>query len=129
MVTPEHADQVIEAFCAAESSGDRAAWLSLFAPDANLEEVGSATPGPCGLDALGEFFDETVAPLDMHLRPTARPIVTGDEALAFFEAHVGHGAERLALDRLVDHFVFDGEGRIVAVRAFMDLSATRSDPE
>jgi ketosteroid isomerase-like protein len=127
VATPEHVAQVITSFCAAETDGDREAWLALLAPDASLEEVGSAPI--VGVDRLGAFFDATVAPLDLHLYEIAPPIVLGDEALAFFACHVGHGADRLTLDRIVDHFVFDAEGRIRAVRAFADVGAIRADPQ
>ena len=49
MITPEHARQVIATYCTAETAKDRSTWLSLFAPDATLEEVG--TPAVRGLDA------------------------------------------------------------------------------
>jgi steroid Delta-isomerase len=127
VVAPEHVEHVVERFCRAESGKDRDTWLSLFGPDATLQEVGS--PVARGIDALGAFFDASVAPLDLELRPTGAPIVAGDEAMVFLEARVGRGADRIVLDRVVDHFVFDGDGRLAAVRAFIDLAATRADPE
>ena len=75
MVAREHVEAVIAAFCAAETAGDRDAWLALFA------------------------------------------------------CHVGRGAQRIVLDRAVDHFEFDDAGRVGAVRAFVDMAATRPDPE
>ena len=50
--------------------------------------------------------------MDLDLHTTAPPIVVGDEALAFLEVHVGHGAERLLLSPIVDHMVFGDDGRI-----------------
>lgn len=128
MVTPEHAQQVIETYCKAESAKDRDTWLSLFAPDATHEDPVGA-PINRGLEAIGAFFDAAAGHMDLDLHTTAPPIVVGDEALAFLEVHVGHGEERLVLTPIVDHLVFDDEGRIAALRAFFDPAGIRPDPE
>jgi steroid delta-isomerase len=128
MVTPEHVEQVVKAYCTAESAKDRATWLSLFAPDAVHEDPVGA-PVNRGLEAIGAFFDASAAGMDLDLHSTAAPIVVGDEALAFLEVHVGHGAERLVLSPIVDHMVFDDEGRIVSLRAFFDPAGITPDPE
>jgi len=128
MVTPEHARQVIETYCKAESPKDRDTWLSLFAPDATHEDPVGA-PVNHGLEAIGAFFDASAGQMDLDLHTTADPIVVGDEALAFLEVHVGQGAERLVLSPIVDHLVFDADGRITALRAFFDPAGIRPDPE
>ena len=48
MITPEHACQVIETYCTAETAKDRDTWLSLFAPDASHEDpvAGAGEPRP-----------------------------------------------------------------------------------
>jgi steroid delta-isomerase len=127
MVTPEHAQRVIEIYCTAESAKDRNTWLSLFAPDATHEDPVGA-PVNRGLDAIGAFFDASAAKMDLDLHTTAAPIVVDDEALAFLEVHVGHGAERMVLAPIVDHLVFDDQGRITALRAFFDPAGVRPDP-
>jgi hypothetical protein len=43
--------------------------------------------------------------------------------------HVGHGTERLVLAPIVDHMVFDGDGRIIGLRAFFDPAGISPDPE
>src|SRR5258706_569794 len=91
MVTPEHAQQVIETYCKAESAKDRDTWLSLFAPDATHEDPVGA-PVNRGIDAIGAFFDAGAGQMDLDLHTTAPPVVVGNEALAFLEVHVGHGA-------------------------------------
>ena len=128
MVTPEHAEQVIETYCKAESAKDRDTWLSLFSPDATHEDPVGA-PVNRGIDAIGAFFDAGAGQMDLDLHTTAPPVVVGNEALAFLEVHVGHGAERLLLSPIVDHMVFDDEGRITALRAFFDPAGIRPDPE
>jgi steroid Delta-isomerase len=128
MVTREHAQQVIETYCKAESAKDRDTWLSLFSADATHEDPVGA-PVNRGIDAIGAFFDASAAQMDLDLHTTAAPVVVGDEALAFLEVHVGHGAERLVLSPIVDHLVFDDDGRITALRAFFDPAGIRPDPE
>ena len=128
MVTPEHVQQVVTTYCTAESAKNRTTWLSLFAPDAVHEDPVGA-PVNHGVEAIGAFFDAGAGQMDLDLRPTAPPIVVGDEALVFLEVHVGHGADRLVLAPIVDHMVFDDHGRIAALRAFFDPAGIAPDPE
>jgi hypothetical protein len=82
-----------------------------------------------GIEAIGAFFDAGAGQMDLDLHTTAAPIVVAYEALVFLEVHVGHGPERLVLAPIVDHMVFDTEGRIVALRAFFDPAGITPDPE
>ncbi len=126
MVTRAHVEQVVARYCTAETTKDRDTWLSLFRSDATVEEADGSTIE--GVDAMRAFFDASVARLDLELHETAPPIVVGDEALAFLELHLGHGADRHTLAPIVDHFVFDGDGRIASVRAFYDVAGAQPDP-
>ena len=128
MVSREHAHQVIETYCKAESAKDRETWLSLFTPDATHEDPVGA-PVNRGIEAIGAFFDGSAGQMDLDLHMTAPPVVVANEALAFLEVYVGHGAERLVLAPIVDHLVFDDDGRITALRAFFDQASLRPDPE
>ena len=128
MVTPEHVQQVVSAYCTAESAKDRDRWLSLFASDATHEDPVGA-PVNRGLDAIGAFFDAGAGQMDLHLHATAPAIVVGNEALVFLAVHIGHGADRLLLSPIVDHMVFDDQGRIAALRAFFDPAGIAPDPE
>ena len=126
MVTRAHVEQVVARYCTAETTKDRDTWLSLFRTDATVEEADGTTIE--GVDAMRAFFDTSVARLDLDLHETAPPIVVGDEALAFLELHLGREADRHTLSPIVDHFVFDGEGRIASVRAFYDVAGAQPDP-
>jgi len=128
MVTSEHVQQVVATYCSAETAKDRDTWLSVFAPDATHEDPVGA-PVNRGLEAIGAFFDAGAGQMDLDLHATAPPIVVGNEALVFLEVHVGHGAERLVLTPIVDHMVFDDEGRITALRAFFDPARIAPAPE
>ena len=112
----------------AESAKDRDRWLSLFAP---RDPRGSrrCTGEPRPFEAIGAFFDAGAGQMDLDLHTTAPPIVVGNEALAFLAVRVGHGAERMLLSPIVDHMVFDDDGRIVALRAFFDPAGITADPE
>jgi len=102
MVTPEHVEQVVKTYCLAESAKDRDTWLSLFAPDAVHEDPVGA-PVNRGVEAIGAFFDAGAGQMDLDLHATAAPIV--------------------------DHMVFDGDGRIASLRAFFDPAGIAPDPE
>jgi steroid delta-isomerase len=128
MTTPEHVRSVIDRYCAAEADKDRDAWLGLFAPDATQEDPVGA-PANKGHAALGAFFDATAAKMDIALSPTAPPIVAGNEGIAFLQAHIGTGPERVLLAPIVEHLVFDDDGLITSVRAFFDPASARPDPE
>lgn len=128
MVSAEHARQVIETYCKAETAKDRDAWLSVFTPDATHEDPVGAPPNR-GYEAMGAFFDAGAGQMDLDLHTTAPPIVVANEALAFLEVHIGHGPERMVLGPIVDHMVFGDDGRITALRAFFDPAAIRPDPE
>jgi steroid delta-isomerase len=128
MLSREHAHQVIETYCKAESAKDRDTWLSLFTPDATHEDPVGA-PVNRGIEAIGAFFDASAGQMDLDLHMTAPPVVVANEALAFLAVYVGHGAERQLLSPIVDHLVFDDDGRITALRAFFDQANLRPDPE
>jgi steroid delta-isomerase len=126
VVTRAHVEDVVARYCTAETAKDRDTWLSLFANDATVEEADGSTIR--GVDAMRSFFDASVARHDLDLHETAPPIVVGDEALAFLELHMGRGAARHTLTPIVDHFVFDADGRIASVRAFYDVAGAQPDP-
>jgi steroid delta-isomerase len=128
MTTPEHVRDVVDRYCKTEADKDRDAWLALFAPDATQEDPVGA-PVNRGHDALGAFFDATAAKMDIALSPTAPAIVAGNEAIAFLQVHIGSGAERVLMAPIVEHFVFDDDGLITSLRAFLDPASARPDPE
>jgi steroid delta-isomerase len=126
MVERAHVEQLVARYCTAETTKDRDTWLSLFTSDATVEEADGSIIR--GVDAMRAFFDASVTRLDLDLHQTAPPIVVGDEALAFLELHLGRGSDRHTLAPIVDHFVFDAEGRIASVRAFYDVAGAQPDP-
>jgi hypothetical protein len=67
--------------------------------------------------------------MDVAVQPTAPPIVAGREAIVFLQVHIGSGTERVLLAPIVEHLVFDDDGRITALRAFLDPASAFPDPE
>jgi steroid delta-isomerase len=128
MTSLDHVQDVVKRYCRAEADKNREAWLELFAPDATQEDPVGA-PVNQGHAALGAFFDATAAKMDVALRPTAPPIVAGREAIVFLQVHIGSGTERVLLAPIVEHLVFDDDGRITALRAFLDPASAFPDPE
>jgi steroid delta-isomerase len=128
MLTPEHAQHVIDTYYAAAMGKDREAFLALFAVDASHEDpVGG--PVNHGHEDIGAFFDRGVVPTTMDLRLSSPLIVAGDEMIALLEVRIGEGAQRMLLAPVVEHFVFDDDGIIVGFRAFCDMSTITPDPE
>jgi steroid Delta-isomerase len=124
-VADEHTiHATIDAYIAAFSGGDRAAYLACFADDAWLEDpVGS--PRRHGHAEIGAFWDESRALADsIELRPAGLRVVIGSEAAITFEARPTVGGATYVLD-VVDVVTFDDAGRIASLRAFFDPTAMR----
>ena len=104
---------------------DKAAWLSVFADDAIVEDpIGPSHFDPegrghRGKEAIARFYDMAIAPseLTFHFDKT---YVCGDE-----EANVGHIVIVASGYRVVAEGVFtyrvNVEGKIVALRAYWEL--------
>ena len=120
---------MIETYCKAESAKDRDTWLSLFAPDATHEDPVGA-PINRGIEAIGAFFD--AGRLDRWTSTCTRPRTRSWSATKRSRSSRCTWAtapERLVLSPIVDHLMFDDDGRITALRAFFDPAGIRPDPE
>jgi steroid delta-isomerase len=114
----------VEAYCAAFTNGDRAAYVNLFAPDAWIEDpVG--TPRREGHEAIGGFFDESSGLADsIELRQTGPVCVAAGEAAFSLQARPSIGGTVFAVD-IVDVMTFDDAGQITTMRAFWDPAEMR----
>lgn len=110
---------VVTAYVEYFNACNRDGWLSLFAPDAeHVDPVGR--PGRRGVAAIAEFWDRAFARADrIRLEPTL-VITAGDEAIMVMVVR-SEQADRLDEIDGVDHFRFDPQGRITAIRAFAQL--------
>lgn len=110
----------IEGYCRAQCAKDKDGWAALFAEDVFHEDpVGF--PGTLGKDAVvGKFWDSIVRN-DVAIWLTDDIIVSGNEALAIMACDIGPADKRRRLTPVVDHFLFDEDGRIASVRGFYNL--------
>ena len=110
--------EAVEAYCRAQTSKDKAAWLSLFADDAVHEDPVGLVRNE-GLEKIAAFWDGFQGN-NLELWLTEPTIVCGDELIAFMKCRTGPADNRRESGRIVDQMIFDEAGRIKAVRAFYD---------
>jgi steroid Delta-isomerase len=108
---------------------DRATWLSLFAPDAVIQDPIGPSPfdpegnGHHGPDAIAAFYDKVIAPNDLITFEIENSYLCGNEV-----ADVGvirtvlPGGTHVALVRGVYTYRSDGAGKLVALRAFWEFA-------
>jgi len=113
---------------AAVRAKDRAAWLSLFAPDAVVQDPIGPSPfdasgaGHHGTAAIAAFYDTVIAPNDLITFEIANSYLCGDEV-----ADVGvirtllPGGRQAAIVRGVYTYRTNGAGQIAALRAFWEF--------
>jgi steroid delta-isomerase len=110
----------IETYCATFTAGDREGWLACWAEGATMEDpVG--TPVKKGKDEIGAFYDQGQQFGPVALIPTGQPHINGDEAAFEFRIEVKMGDQTLTTTA-IDVMKFDSDARIVAQRAFVDLT-------
>ncbi len=114
----------VDAYCAAFTAGDRAAYLGVFAEDAWIEDpVG--TPRREGREAIGGFFDESSGMADsIELRQTGPVRVAAGECAFPMQARPSIGGTTFVVD-IIDVMTFDDGGRITTMRAFWDPAEMR----
>jgi steroid delta-isomerase len=114
----------VEAYCAAFTAGDGAAYVALFAEDAWLEDpVGS--PRIEGHEAIGGFFEQSSSMAEsIELRLTGSVRVAAGEAAFPMQARPSIGGTTFGVD-IIDVMTFDDAGRITTMRAFWDPAEMR----
>jgi steroid Delta-isomerase len=120
---------------AAVTAKDRDAWLSLFAPDAVVEDPIGRSPfdpegaGHRGRAAIAAFYDNVIAPSERITFEIERSYLCGDEV-----ADVGvirttlAGGHHVAVVRGVYTYRSNGDGQLAALRAFWELDAVQLTP-
>lgn len=111
------------------NSGDRDAWLALFADDGRVEDpVGS--PAREGEKGLAEFWDEVHTQASGGSVGTVKmiqgPAVCGLEAAWAFQLRVPLG-DKAVIVEIIDQGVFTEDGRIRSIRAFWNDSTIRME--
>lgn len=116
--------KVIESYLEGWRSGDRDAWLALFADHARLvDPVGK--PAHEGKAAIGAFWDG-LHRVPMTFRPEVRRIaVCGNRAMLDFAMHaLGPDGSGMAVD-VVDIFQLTDDYRIESLEAYWDSRCMR----
>ena len=117
--------ETIEKYLEGWRTGDREAWLSLFAEKAVLiDPVGA--PANEGKEAIGVFWDR-VHQLPMVFDPQIeRIVVCGTEAMALFrmESRAAEGTGGMSVD-IVDTFEVNEDGHITQLKAYWDNKCMR----
>ena len=114
----------VDAYCAAVTSGDRAAYTALFTEDGSLEDpVG--TPRVVGRDAIGDFFDRSQAMAErIELRRTGPVRAAAGECAFPIQARPEIDRATFVVD-IIDVMTFADDGRINTMRAFWDAAEMR----
>jgi steroid delta-isomerase len=115
---------------AAVRAKDRDGWLSLFAPDAVVQDPIGPSPfdpdgtGHRGPAAIAAFYDTVIAPNDLITFEIESSYLCGDEV-----ADVGvirtalPGGRQVAVVRGVYTYRSNGDGKLAALRAFWEFDA------
>ncbi|MFC9998214.1 nuclear transport factor 2 family protein [Nocardia sp. NPDC127526] len=107
-------------------------WLGLFADNARVEDPIGVSPydpagqGHFGRDAIAAFWDKAIAPSEIDFRWTDS-FACGDEAAFTGTIRSARGEVAVEVD-LVATYRVNGEGKIVALRAFWELEPARTTP-
>jgi len=120
---------------AAVKAKDRAGWLSLFAPDAIVQDpIGPSPLDPAGAghrgpEAIAAFYDTVIAPNDSITFEIADSYLCGNEV-----ADVGiirtvlPGGKHVAVVHGVYTYRSNGAGQLVALRAFWEFDKAEVIP-
>ena len=120
MPKPAAIAAAIATYCRAETTGDKDAFMALFADTVLHEDpVGLAIRHDrAGLEELWGMAQG--ANVELWLEQDI--IVCGNEAMAIMRCRTGPADARRESGTIVDHFVFDEAGKIVSVRAFYNYN-------
>lgn len=118
---------------AAVQAGERAAWLSLFADDAIVQDPVGVSPldetgeGHHGLEAIGGFWDTVIA-----ANPVRMDIISshagGDEVANYLTITTTFPDGGTASTELVAVYRVREDGKIVSLRAFWEFEHLRFTP-
>ena len=120
MASDEQIQATVNAYIDAYDRNDKAAFLSVWAPDGVLEDpVG--TPVNVGTEAIGAFWDGARELADRIVLKPQHTLIAGGEAAVVIEinAHIGDGGMVI---QAVDIMQFDDAGLLTSVRAYWDMT-------
>ncbi len=119
MPSKEDIISTVEAYAAAQTSGDVDAVVALFAPDAVVADP-VHEPAHVGREAIHTFFSGTRDMVDSMVLEVTGPIRAVDRYAAVpLRAVSDIGGSRVAVD-IVDVFTFEDNGLIGDMKAYWD---------
>ena len=119
----------------AVESGDRAAWLALFAEDATVEDPIGPSPfdpeglGHHGSEAIAAFYDTVIAPNHAVRFRIVRSHAGGEDEVAnvgTITTVLPGGSLAVEADVVVCYRV-NADGKVVSLRAFWEMDRVRID--
>lgn len=115
MVDPAKIRAAIEGYAAAFDNDDVDAILALYADECSVEDPVGTTP-VVGRDAVRAFYERS---MKAHPRLTLQPPfrIAGNEAAFAFTGVVDTADGKLQFD-VIDHMIFNEDGKIRQMRAF-----------
>lgn len=119
MLSREHMVWAVEEYCRAETENDRDAFIDLFADDIKHEDPVGGDRVTIGKENMYGFWD-SIQHFNVEVTLRAPVIVCANEAIALLKAVVGPDDNRTEMNLIVDHFVFNEEGKMKSVRAFFE---------
>lgn len=124
MPTPEQIKGIFTEYVQAWQARDRDALLACFTDDVVHVDPYPSDPH-VGKDAIGGFFDETIAVTDAMRFDIGRVIIGGDRGVFPFTVCSSVGATDIEVDA-VDVITVDESGLISALTAYVDMTAMRT---
>lgn len=124
MPTPEQIKGIFTDYVHAWQARDRDALLACFADDVVHVDPYPSEPN-VGRDAVGVFFDQTVAMTDAMRFDIGRVIVGGDRGVFPFTVCSSIGGTDVEVDA-VDVISVDDSGLITSLTAYVDMAGMRT---
>jgi uncharacterized protein (TIGR02246 family) len=128
MIAPERVQAIVEGYVDAYRRNDKQACIDLFAPDAVWHDpVGE--PPHVGHQGISEFWDQGHAMAESIELVPSDIIVCANQAAMVFQIHVtiaGDPKPTVMEMDAVEIFEIDDDGLISEMRAYWDMSRSRS---
>jgi steroid Delta-isomerase len=115
--------QVARAAMAAVETGQREAWLGLFADDTRVEDPVGHLPPMVGRAALAQFWDGAIAPLTAARFDVTREWETSEEAMLLATVSIATASGNSTSYDGAFNYTIDSNFTISSLRAFWDLPA------
>ena len=114
--------EVVKTHCRAESSGDKQAWVNLFADDIVIEDPVGSGAIYRGIAEVSGTFWSAAQRAKPQVQLTDDVIVCGNEAVAMLTAEIDINGVRQKIAPIVAIFTFDEAGKVSQLRSFFNYA-------